>query len=53
MMMNLQDIHQERELILVGIKLRLVLVRTKLRLVFIRVKLWVASFVIGELKLES
>ena len=53
MMINLQDIHQKRELISVGIKLRLVLVRTKLRLVFIRVKLWVASFVIGELKLES
>ena len=53
MMINLQDIHQKRELISVGIKLRLVLVRTKLRLVFIRVKLWVTSLVIGELKLEK
>ena len=37
------DIHQERELVLVGIKLRWLLVGIKLGLIFIIVKLGVAN----------
>ena len=41
--MNLQDVHQERELILVRIKVGLILLGIKLRLVFVGVKLGVAN----------
>ena len=37
MRMNLQDIYQERELVLVVIKVRLILLRIKLGLIFVRV----------------
>ena len=36
--MNFQDIHQQRELVLVVIKIGLVLLGIKLGLVFVRVK---------------
>ena len=43
MRMNHQNIHRERELVLVGIKLGLVLVVFKLGLVFVGVKLGVTK----------
>ena len=43
MRMNLQDIHQERELILVAIKVWLILLGIKLGIVFVGVKLEVAN----------
>ena len=48
MKMNLQDIHQERKLVLVGIKLRLVLVGIKLRLILVGIKLRLVFFFIGK-----
>ena len=53
MRMNLQDIHEERELVLVLIKVWLILLEIKLRSVFVGVKLGIANEVIGELELES
>ena len=41
MMMNLQDIHQERKLVLVAIKVGLVSLEIKWGLVFVRVRLGV------------
>ena len=43
MRMNLQDVHQERELILVRIKVGLILLGNKLGLVFVEVELLVAN----------
>ena len=43
MRMNLQDIHQENELVLVAIKVRLILFGLKLGLAFVGVKLGVAN----------
>ena len=53
MSMNLQDIYEERELVLVVIKVGLILPKIKLGLIFIRVKLGVANEVKEELKLQS
>ena len=43
MRMNLQDIYQERELILVVIKVGLILLGIKLGLIFVGIKLGLAS----------
>ena len=51
--MNLQDIYEERELVLVVIKVGLILPEIKLGLIFIGVKLGVANEVKEELKLQS
>ena len=53
MSMNLQDIYEERELVLIVIKVGLILPKIKLGLIFIRVKLGVANEVKEELKLQS
>ena len=53
MSMNLQDIYEERELVLVVIKVGLILPEIKLGLIFIGVKLGVANEVKEELKLQS
>ena len=53
MRMNLQDIHEERELVLVLIKVGLILLEIKLRSVFVGVKLGITNEVIRELELES
>ena len=46
MRMNLQDIYQERELVLVVIKVGLILLGIKLGLIFVGIKLGLASWVI-------
>ena len=43
MRMNLQDIYQERELVLVVIKVELILLEIKLGLIFVEIKLGLAS----------
>ena len=43
MRMNLQDIYQERELVLVVIKVGLILLEIKLRLIFFGIKLGLTS----------
>ena len=43
MRMNLQDIYQERELVLVIIKVGLILLGIKLGLIFVGIKLGLAS----------
>ena len=43
MRMNLQDIYQERELVLVVIKVGLLLLEIKLRLIFFGIKLGLTS----------
>ena len=43
MRMNLKDIYQERELVLVAIKVGLILLGIKLRLIFVGIKLELTS----------